>query len=286
MPKNLDQILDQIEELPTLQQVAVRLLQIIDDPKSTVQDVNRVVTQDPALASKILKLVNSAYLGLANKVSSLSQAIVLLGFNMIKGMALSISVFDVLTETLPGDEKFRRDFWLHSITTASLCRQVAQTMKKDMDEEVAFVLGLLHDIGKMVLDAYAHDEWRLIMDKVRNEHVTFFQAERTVMETDHAEIGGWIARRWQLNEDLVEGIRGHHRESQWRNRKLDCVLVFANQVARKVQEGDVKDAVADAGVRKVSAILGIKPKDVAIHAQSAREELKKSAAFLDAMQQG
>ncbi len=284
MPKNLDNIIEQIDELPTLQQVAVRLLQIIDNPKSTVQDVNRVVTQDPALASKILKLVNSAYIGLQNKVSNLQQAIVMLGFNMIKGMALSVSVFDVFTETLEGDEKFRRDFWMHSITTATVCRQVASDVG-GVDPEVAFVLGLLHDIGKMVLDIHAHEEWRAIMKAVREEKTTFFTAERKVLETDHAEIGGWLAKNWQLNEDLVNGIRGHHRESMWKTSKLGCVLHFANTVSRIIQEGEVKDAVTNVQLKKSTVALGIKTKDVTGHAQFAKEELKRSAAFLETLQE-
>lgn len=283
MAKNLEAIIGEIEELPTLHQVAVRILQIIDNPKSTVADINRVVTQDPALASKILKVVNSAYVGLTNKVSNLQQAIVLLGFNMIKGMALSVSVFDVFTETAEGDDLFRRDFWMHSIATAALCRQTAQKVG-GADPEVAFVLGLIHDIGKLVLDIYAHEEWRQILTVVKSERVPFFQAEKKVLETDHADLGSWLAQNWKLSDDLVLGIRGHHRESMWKDRRIDCVLQFANLLVRAVQEADVREATTNSKVRKVAGILGVKPKDLTEFAQFAKDEVKKSGGFLEAMQ--
>jgi len=149
MPRDLRSIVRDISDLPTLPQVVTRIMSMMDDPNASAEDVNNVLERDPTLVAKILKLVNSAFYGLPHKISSVRQAIVILGFSTVRSLAISAAVFDLFGEG--NDEAFSRiKFWEHSIGVASAARLVGRR-EGGIDEETAFVTGLLHDLGKLVL---------------------------------------------------------------------------------------------------------------------------------------
>ena len=232
MPRlTLEEVIGRIDEIPTLRQVAIKLLEIIDNPNSKIEEVHRIVTQDPPLAAKILRLVNSAYMGLSTRVADVKQAIVLLGFNMVRTMALSISVFEALSDTDSSAEEMRQQLWEHSIITSNLCQIIAGQDTR-VDEQVAFALGLLHDMGKMILDAKMPQEWKQILNLMNTEKYSFQEAEQEILRTDHAQIGAWVAEKWNLKQELTNGIRLHHRPLAWRSDPLQGTLRLANLLSQ------------------------------------------------------
>jgi putative nucleotidyltransferase with HDIG domain len=228
---SLQEVIGRIDEIPTLRQVATKLLEIIDNPNSKIEEVHRIVTQDPPLAAKILRLVNSAYMGLSTRVADVKQAIVLLGFNMVRTMALSISVFEAFSNTDSSAEEMRQQLWEHSIITSNLCQVIAEQDTR-VDQQVAFALGLLHDMGKMILDAKMPQEWRQILHLMNTEQRSFQEAEQEILRTDHAQIGAWIAEKWNLKQELTTGIRLHHRPLAWRSDPLQGTLRLANLLSQ------------------------------------------------------
>ena len=229
--RDLKSIVSEVTELPTLPQVAVTLMDLLDDPNTGAPEINRVMARDPALASKILRLVNSAYYGLSNRVSSLNQAIVILGFKTVKSVALSASVMG-LFKTHGDVEAFdRAAFWKHSIAAACVSRLVARK-QKGLDPELAFSGGLLHDIGKLVLAHYFPAEIEAIVKAAKEKKCSFLDAERSILETDHAEIGRWVTEKWGLPKDLVGGIASHHDISQAANKELAAVIQFGDYLAK------------------------------------------------------
>ena len=232
MPRlTLEEVIGRIDEIPTLRQVAIKLLEIIDNPNSKIEEIHRIVTQDPPLAAKILRLVNSAYMGLSTRVADVKQAIVLLGFNMVRTMALSISVFEALSDTDSSAEEMRQQLWEHSIITSNLCQIIAGQDTR-VDEQVAFALGLLHDMGKMILDAKMPQEWKQILNLMNTEKYSFQEAEQEILRTDHAQIGAWVAEKWNLKQELTNGIRLHHRPLAWRSDPLQGTLRLANLLSQ------------------------------------------------------
>lgn len=235
--RDLKDIVDRIIDLPTLPQVVSTILGLIDDPSSSVKDINQVMSQDPALVAKILKVVNSAFYGLPNRVSSISQAIVILGFNTVKSLAISASVLDMFGS---GEEHFSYEsFWTHSVGCATIAQTVAKR-QGTVDPDTAFVCGLMHDVGKIVLDQYAPMEFQEILAIAREKEIAFCEAEKEVLDTSHTDIGFWLAEKWQLADDLAEGIHHHHtvNDAPAANaRQLAAVCGFANYVCRLKQYG-------------------------------------------------
>ena len=229
--KDLKVVVDRIEELPTLPQVASTIMRLIDDPQTSAQDIHKVMSRDTALAGKMLKLVNSAFYGLPHKVSNLNQAIVLLGFNTIKSLALSVSVFGVFGKG-KGTGKFDRErYWRHSVGSACIYRVLARKTKT-VDPETAFVAGLLHDIGKLVLDQYAGQELSQIIDESEKRKGAFVDAERAIFGTDHSAIGGWLVERWGFPEVLVAWVRDHHKAGLEAENPHIAISVFADYLCK------------------------------------------------------
>lgn len=235
---DLKSIVDRIIDLPTLPQVVQKIVGLLDDPASSVKQINEVMSQDPALVAKILKVVNSAFYGLPNRVSSIQQAIVILGFNTVKSLAISASVLDMFGS---GEEHFSYEkFWAHSIGTATVAEILADR-EPMVDRDTAFVGGLMHDMGKLVLDQYASAEFQEILAIAREREIGFAEAEAEVLETSHAEIGYWLAQKWQLEDILANAIRHQHDVADAPDepsRKLAAVVAFADHIVRLRQYGE------------------------------------------------
>jgi putative nucleotidyltransferase with HDIG domain len=237
MAKDLKSIVSQIDDLPSLPQVVTTIISLINDPNSNAEDLNRALERDPAMVGRILKLVNSAFYGLANRVSSVRQAIVLLGFSTVRSLALSAAIFDFFGQ--PRNQKFSRvGFWAHLVAVAGLCRLIA-SRETGLQEEPAFVVGLLHDIGKLVLDRYSPDDFNHVIEMAAKKQTTFLAAEHEVLDTDHAEIGRWLATKWALPEELVLAIANHHKVSQCPEsfRRMTAIASFADFLSYRKNVG-------------------------------------------------
>jgi HD-like signal output (HDOD) protein len=247
MPRSeLRSIVDKVTVLPTLPEIATLVLKLLDDPKSSGQEVQGVIIKDVALASQILKLVNSAYFGMPNRVSDLTQAIVLLGFRQIRNIVLMLS-FARMVKTM--GRKRRQDLdrlWRHCAVCAGLARRVALKNHKVNPDE-AFVAGLTHDIGKLVLLRYSPKDYAEIVSLAKAHGKTFEEAEPLVLKTNHAEIGGWLGEKWQLAPSVVHAIKYHHTPEQRRKDDLTCAVYFADYAS-------ITKNVACAGTEKTDQL--------------------------------
>lgn len=233
-----------IREIPTLPSVASKVLQILENPRSSAPDVERVIMLDQAMASRILRLVNSAYYGFPRKITTISQAVVILGFMTVKNLVLSISVADFFIMSGSNRVFNRSQLWRHSVGVAVAARILARKMRFPQLEE-AFMAGLLHDVGKVVLDHYFPEEFAQVLALVNEKEVTIYEAERQVMGISHAVVGRWIADRWNLPQLLVEVINYHHQPFENKDYWATTALVHAADVlARQAGVGSGGDHVA------------------------------------------
>ena len=201
--------LDQIEDLPTLPAIAMEVNKMLLDDDTTINKLSDTIEKDQAMVSKLLKLVNSAFFGLRGKISNISHAVVVLGFNTIRNAVVSTSIIDAFSikEGLDGFDI--TEFWKHSLAVAVTSKSLAEKTGIQFADDF-FVGGLLHDMGKMVLLQHFKDLFHKVWRTVKENNQSFYDAEKIQIQIDHAQIGGYLARKWQLPMALVDAIRNHH----------------------------------------------------------------------------
>lgn len=203
----------QIGNVPTLPHAATRALAIINDPNCSVGDFTRVIEGDPALATSLLKLVNSSYYGGNTKISNLVQAITRLGLRETQNLILAVSVRSVF-RWMPKDQQEERErLWRHSSLTAVLARQVNEKLGLDFKGE-EFAAGLSHDLGRIMLAVGYPDVFRKLAEQALIDEDALILTEQELLGFDHTDLGGWLAGTWHLPNELTEAIQYHHRPAE------------------------------------------------------------------------
>lgn len=233
----LQELTKNITELPTLPVVVTRMMGLIDDPDTSAQELARLISGDQALAVKLLKMANSSFYGFSKQISTINLAIVVLGFDTVRHLGLSLSVMDQLKKSSSSDLFDVQQFWEHSIGCGIASGMLAREFKYRISAEV-FVAGLLHDIGKIVLNLYCKPELETILDMVKSTDCSFIKAEEITQGITHAEIGGWLAKQWNLPDQLVESIACHHDPGKAED---------ASEIAALVHLGDILCRMAQIG---------------------------------------
>ena len=205
----LEYVVNKVDDMKALPEIINKVIELTDDPDSNVHDMEKVILQDQVLTTKILRLANSAYYGYARKISTVSQATVLLGFQAIKGIALASTVRTYLMDELKGYSLDKNELWSQSQTCAIISRFIAKSIKYSNPEE-AYIAGLLRDIGKTILNQHMEKEYMEVLSKIEEGNMSFLDAEKEVLGFGHTEIGEKIAEKWDFPKDLVEAIGYHH----------------------------------------------------------------------------
>ena len=208
-------IFSKIDELPTLPVVLAKLLGLMESDQSDAANIAEAISHDPALTSKILKVANSAYYGFSQQVSSLDKAVPLLGLNMVRSLALSIGVMDSFPVGKKKTNGFsREDLWIHSLAVATAIQDLARETGKPIQGEHLFVVGLLHDIGKIVLDQFFSEAFNQALASVKDgKDPSPEMAERRFVGMDHGEVGTMLLKRWKFPPAVYDPISVHHGES-------------------------------------------------------------------------
>lgn len=206
-------IFSKIEELPTLPIVLPRLLNLMENKKSDASEIAHAISHDPALASKVLKVSNSAYYGFSQKIYNLDRAVPLLGLNMVKSLALSIGVMGSLPAGGAKSRHFsREDLWIHSLAVATVVQELCKSTGKAGKHEHLFIVGLLHDMGKIVLDQFFSEPFGEALEELwSGKTQSLFMAERKILGMDHGEIGEMLLNRWNFPGIISDPISVHHR---------------------------------------------------------------------------
>lgn len=277
-------ILDGVEKVPTLPVVVNRILELMEDPKTSAEDVNRIIRMDQALAARILKIVNSAFYGFPRQISTVTQAVVILGFNAVKSLALSASVIQVFG-TKGSDGFDVKAFWEHSISTGVMANMAGRRINYPLPEE-CLIAGILHGIGKLIFDQYLHNLFIQAVKKAKKEKKLLHHAEREIFGTDHCRVGAMLAEKWRLPLQLVEAINYYpHPGLANFNPTLAALVHVGNYIARKRRCGDPGDSLVPRLADEAKKILKITQADVDELMRAAQSELDKVDDLIDKLQE-
>jgi putative nucleotidyltransferase with HDIG domain len=220
----LKKIIMDTKTLPTLPGVINKLNSLSESDKSSVQEMAKIVSSDQVLSARILRLANSPSYGFY-RVSTISNAMILLGVNVVKSLALSSSIFEIMEKNSVG-------LWEHSLGVGVAANLIARRLALPECEEIS-TAALLHDIGKVIVSLKCSEAETQIRRTIRDQHVYMWEAEREIIDTDHAEVGGWLSKSWFLPDKLCEPIAFHHDVVQSENHRIKTAVVHIADVLIK-----------------------------------------------------
>lgn len=282
-PEKIKNKVQSIIQLPALPSVSMEVVEMVDNPKTSASQLGKVISSDQALTAKVLKIANSPFYGFPKKISTIDFAIIILGFDALKEIVISISLVNALQRK--GDKYFdEKAFWDHAISTGVIARRLARDLNYRVSGEV-FVGGLLHDMGISVLHRYFSSEFKRIVEVARDTELTFLEAEESILGVTHAQVGGWLAERWNLPDHLIEAIHRHHSPAEaTQNPTLVSIIHCADVLTSRLPGQQVEyDKGIDFDSRALE-FLGLNDKvilDQYITEYSAaiREDIDQSIAF-------
>ncbi len=205
----IDTILKSVKRLPPFPVVIQRALKLIEDPRSSAQDVVDVIQFDQSITADVLKLCNSAYFGLRGTIHSLREALVMIGFDKLLEIVLSREAMHFYQRPCRGYDLEDGQLWRHSVACALLSQIIDQRLNRERTA-THFTAALLHDIGKLILSDFVKDYFQEIRRQLVEEKLSFVEAEKEVLGIDHAELGGRITEQWGFPPAIISGVRYHH----------------------------------------------------------------------------
>ena len=258
--RDIEEFLDEVVSLPSMPGVVTKVRRILDDPNGSIAEAADKIALDPALTFKVLRLVNSAFYGLRQQVTGIRQAAALLGAKVLKNLCLTAAVFDSMKGA---PERLIR----HAAGTATAMRALAHEGPLSLlipSADEAFILGLVHDIGKMLMFAVVPELVREAESVAAERRIPMFRAEQELIGIDHAELGARLALHWKLDDLYVQAVRGHHESERGSStyRAIAANITVADYIAGMCGHGvtdpvwfEIPDAIwTDAGVDGPCAI--------------------------------
>jgi putative nucleotidyltransferase with HDIG domain len=283
--KKMRLIVGKINNLPTPPVVFQQISRVINDPNTSAYDIAKIISEDPALTVKILKLTNSSFYGIPRTVTNAKQAIVILGMEVVKSLVISASVFDMFSKKYKIDSSYLEQFWRHSLSVAFMARILCRQNKIPMliEAEMLFSAGLLHDIGKLVIISEMSDQHKIILERTTADHnLSVFNAEEETLGFSHADIGFFLSNKWNLPEMLCQSIANHHNREQAESIKYNSLIHLANYLAHQVEIGNEALPPNLSPVYNNSwAIAGISRIQEPNLIEALREDFPKAETFLN-----
>lgn len=237
-----DRLIAMVDKMPAFPRSVQKVLQLTSNINVSAKDIVHVIECDPVLTAKILKVINSAIYGLPEKINSVQRAVVLIGLNTIKNLALSVAALGMLKSLNKADFDIN-DFLVHSLSTAAVSRRLGERLKlSQLECSDCFVAGLLHDFGKAIFAEFMPEPFKRALHKSKDLNIPLQQAEMECMGLNHAQAGQFLATKWGFSQLLVNAIACHHDHPE--SILADCIYT-ANQITKQLKFGNAGNPEID-----------------------------------------
>jgi len=260
-PFTLEQVLARADALPALPQIVAKILDMLGDEGANAEMLSQHIVSDPAVVARLLAAANAGAIGASGRVNSVRQAIMLLGVSRVRNITLATAIIDRFNAAPPFDA---RRLWLHSVGVAVCAQEVAR--RAELDVDVAYTAGLLHDIGQLLLFVFDPAAYAEVLRLRTERDIDIVDAEREYLGVDHAHVGGELARIWKLPEAVADAIAAHH---VWDGNEPENEMADAIHVAEVLSHALNLGGVADTRVPYLSDIscarMGIDWREFAAH---------------------
>jgi len=277
-PRELKQF---ASDLPTLPVVFQELFSRMQDPDTQISELAEVIARDPALTAKILKLVNSAFYGRPSQITTISRAVIIMGFQAVRSAALAVSVFDHFKDlpALAAGFDLER-FWRHDVAVSCVAKQLALVLGAGEPED-AFVAGLLHDVGKLVMLQHFPRDVDDLAREVSERRLTWRAGESALFAIDHAELGRTVFRAWDFPESVVEAVGRHHEpDGAGRHAVLAALVHLADYFSYHLDAGCPGGVAPRLHSQDAARMVGLTPERASEALQRASGELAESLEIL------
>jgi len=279
----LNAIIRRIDDLPTLPRTVFRITEMINNPRSSARDLAHVITDDQVLTARLLRLVNSSFYGFPQRITTITRAIVIIGFDAIRHLLLTTSVFDIFSGRRSDLQNARENLWDHSLGCAVAAKVIGKHIRHDKIEEL-FVCALLHDIGKIVSMVYAQQDYEAVTHLAAEKDILLIDAEATLLTYTHSDIGRLLAERWNLPKMVAEVIFHHHTPDQAGAYAREAAVVhLADIFCRALQLGSGGDNRMPALNSSAWELLGLSEADIETMLPEVETGFSDISPFTDAI---
>ncbi len=230
--ERLEQIINNLKELPSIPDVAGKVISLVNNPDVSFRTVADEISKDQAITTNVLKLCNSAYFNRGKEISSVERAVVTLGIKEVKDIVVLAATKTILDKSILGYDLAKGDLWKHGLAVAVLSKKICLSKNKKSISDIAFTGGIIHDVGKTILALYVQRTYNEILEVVTSKQIPFHLAEREVMGFDHQEIGEQILNKWSFPEVLLNIVRYHHEpdKAPEKYRVITSIVHIANTI--------------------------------------------------------
>ena len=277
----LIEFLNEIEEIPTPDFQVQQIINIASNPDASIKELEKVISMDASLSLKVLKLVNSAYYGLPRKVTKISEAVMILGFKTVRNLALSVFTYSSLNKGTSNIDK--KKLWKHFMSTAI----ISETIAKDVgypEQEEAFMAGLLHDIGKVILDIAFPNYISKLVEKSEKTNLCLYEIEKKLDVETHNELGSYIIEKWQLPE-IYQIVAKYHDEPDENTlpgfNNLLFIVHLANYISNILFKGFSGSYCTPKLSPNTFKTIGIKPSDLLELSIKSKDSIERAKDLME-----
>lgn len=276
----VDEALASIGDIATLPEITIKIIQIVEDPKSTARDLHAVIKNDPALSVKVLKVVNSAFYGLPGQVASVDRAIILLGLSAVKNIAIAASIARLFKGRRISEKFSASDLWRHSVAVAVAAHGIAKASPHPCMPDEIFVAGMIHDIGLMVERQAFPDEFAEVINLCTGTEENFLELERRIIGVDHQAFGVGLATKWKFPRHLKAAVGFHHNPEALsvELRNMATLIHMADMMCCEEEIGFYLTAQGGTLTQDMFDTLEVTPEQI----QEIRESLAEKVADAEA----
>jgi len=283
IPREIERV---AEEMPSISPVLGKINKISQEMDTSPRDLVKVIMLDPVLTGKVIKLVNSSFYGLPQKIQSLAQAVVMLGMNTVKNLAISTAVISsvfIKEKRSPLDPE---EFWRHCLAAAAGCRYLAVQMKIAPDlVEMYFIAGLLHDVGKVLFIRTDPLRYKKAIEESNRLGIALTFSELVHFGCTHTQVGALLAKKWKLDSVLVDVIEQHHFLPNTQTPLMKETVMLVNNLCKQESLGTSGNCIIEEMADTLAGRLGLGQDSLNTMVELLPSELDKAAAFLDIVQE-